>query len=170
MIKCELDQDGKFETLYPVFYTEEDGCPEFIRSINDEIKMILELYPETWEIISSAEACVFMRDMAANERPTVEAFVRVPIFSTLDEMVWQQRKEEQESSNEEQDIYDVFHTVVGRLCKQVMKNLGFIPVIKNSRQFSKDTCPESRFTQGTVYHRKPKADEITSGCNAPQDI
>ena len=100
-------------------------------------KATLKYYPETWGIVSSPEACILMRDMAESGRPAVDALLYLPSFIRLDEIV---RRDE---------LVENFHNIVGRMCKQVMKHLGY-KLVKRVEITSR----YSPFRNGAVYEWK----------------
>ena len=106
---------------------------------------ITELYPELWAIVSSLEACVLMREAAEQERPAVDALVEMPTFLRLDEVVKRQQ---------ERDTYNTFHQVVGKMCKQVMEQLGFEEDEQQGKKVRKDTSNPDIFQTGAVYRIK----------------
>lgn len=100
----------------------------------------MQYFPETWDIVRSAEAIVLMRQMAQYKRSAVEALDHLPTFVRLDEIV---RRESSETQ------YRSFHNTVGKMCGSVMEYLGY--------EIDKDdqtTSSLSLFQIGAVYRWK----------------
>lgn len=97
----------------------------------------LRHYPETWSIVSSSDACLLMRDMAESGRPAVDALLYLPSFVRLDEIV------------RHDGLVKNFHSIVGRMCKQVMEYLSYELVEEVGI-----TSRYSPFQTGAVYQWK----------------
>ena len=113
--------ERKQDTEHPLFKCQEK---------------INELYPTTWDIISSPTACHLMRAMAEQERPAAEALEYLSSFLRLNNLVRKQNPGE----------YKNFHKVVGSWCRQVMENLYY--ELKQKKQRTSDW---SVFKKGAVY-------------------
>ena len=83
-----------------------------------------ELYPETWDIVSSPASCMLMRDMAKLGFAVIDAMHHVSDFCRLDAMVKREVTKEQ---------YNRFHQMIGHMCLQIMEHLGYVLVENNKR-------------------------------------
>lgn len=73
-------------------------------------------YSEIESIVASPESCALMRDMTQLGFPALDALHHVPVFMELNCRVSRIATERQ---------YNMFKTMVGRLVKHVMRELGF---------------------------------------------
>lgn len=97
---------------------------------------VFSRYPETWEILSSPEACLLMRDMTKIGLPAVDTLHYLPSLCQLVIIV----------DSESPEMSETFRNMVGYMCGQVMEHLGY------EVEKADESTVFSRFFQyGSVY-------------------